>query len=108
MGISKKMDAVLQHIMPPDPQCEPVNELSLEDVETRVERIELLLLRTSINDFTILDSEIKAKLPKALAAGAVHTASAHQSESETECSSDNNILDAEVAIKGGSRKRTNS
>ena len=43
-------------------------DVNIKDLSHRLERMEILLLRTSVADFSILDSEIRHLLPKTMAA----------------------------------------
>jgi len=72
-GLSSKLDAVLADIpgtcssrTPPNDAAETlirVHEARFDDLGTRLNRIEVLLFRTSVKDFGVLDANIAALLP---------------------------------------------
>ena len=71
-SIHCKLDEVLSRIeqpLPPPPglQSEEIKPDKLIDITTRVERIEFLLLRTSLSNSEIIDTEIPSFLLKASA-----------------------------------------
>ena len=62
-----KFDAILEHITgSPAQKSSPLGDVTSEmrDVTERINRMELLLLRTSLEDFRTLDQEIEQLLPK--------------------------------------------